>query len=257
MKPISFARSGRGAGGVEDELVAHRAAEQVVDRLLPHLAEEVPQREVDAADGVQDDPLAPVVQRGQVHLVPDLLDVGDQLALDEPGEVLLDDPGAELAAGGDGETDRAVVGLDLDDQRAEHVDAERLAALPVLGVPRHRGGDVVVDPVAGVLVVVVGAAAADHGRGRADRTLIASLAALGRRCAQALCTDSFAKLAHRTPSCRPWEDHDLAGVELTRGEPGEGGRRVVEADAVVDEMLQPRRGGTPPTRRSPGTRRDG
>ena len=38
---------------------------------------------------------------------------------------------------------------------------KRLAALAVLGVARHRRRDVVVDPVAGGLVVVVGAAAAD------------------------------------------------------------------------------------------------
>ena len=47
-------------------------------------------------------------------------------ALEEAGEVLLDDPGAELAAGGDREADGAVLGLDLDHQRAEHVDAEAL-----------------------------------------------------------------------------------------------------------------------------------
>ena len=88
---------GPGAGGVEGELVANRAAEQVVDRLLPHPAEQVPEREVDGADHVEDEPLAAVEERGPAHLVPDLLDVGDQRALDEAGQVPLDDPGAGLA----------------------------------------------------------------------------------------------------------------------------------------------------------------
>src|SRR5699024_195570 len=65
------------------------------------------------------------------------------------------------AAGGDGEADGAVIGLDLDHQRAQHVQAEELPRPGVLGVDRHRGGDVVVDPVIGALVVVVRAAAGD------------------------------------------------------------------------------------------------
>ena len=39
-----------------------------------------------------------------------------------------------------------------------------LAALPILGIRAHRRGDVVVDPMRGALVVIVGAAAA-HGVG--------------------------------------------------------------------------------------------
>ena len=87
MKPISLARSGRGPGRVEGELVADRAAEQVVDRLLADPAEQVPQREVDAGDRVEHDALAAVEERREVHLVPHLLDVGDQLALEEAGQV--------------------------------------------------------------------------------------------------------------------------------------------------------------------------
>jgi hypothetical protein len=78
--------------------------------------------------------------------------------------MLLDDERTDLAAGRDGKADRAVAGFDLHHQRAEHVDAERLPALAVLGVARHRRRDVVVDPVAFALVVVIGAAAA-HGKG--------------------------------------------------------------------------------------------
>src|SRR5699024_5495094 len=72
-----------------------------------------------------------------------------------------DYPVAEVPTGGDGEADGAVIGLDLDHQRAQHVQAEGLPRPGVLGVDRHRGGDVVVDPVIGALVVVVRAAAGD------------------------------------------------------------------------------------------------
>jgi hypothetical protein len=53
----------------------------------------------------------------------------------------------------------AVLGLDLDDQGAQHIDAEAAAALAVFGIFRHRRGDMIVDPVAVALVVIVGAAA--------------------------------------------------------------------------------------------------
>jgi hypothetical protein len=69
--------------------------------------------------------------------------------------------GGRLAAGGHREADRAVLGLDLDDQRAQHVDAEALARLAIFRIARHRRGDVIVDPVAFALVVIIGPAAAD------------------------------------------------------------------------------------------------
>src|SRR5699024_11256385 len=86
--------------------------------------------------------------------------------LEKARQVLLDDPGAEVAAGGDGEADGAVIGLDLDHQRAQHVQAEGLPRPGVLGVDRHRGGDVVVDPVIGALVVVVRGAAGGGAGGQ-------------------------------------------------------------------------------------------
>jgi hypothetical protein len=76
----------------------------------------------------------------------------------ESGQVLLDDPRARLACSGDREADRAVLGFHLDDEAAEHVAAKGLPALAIFRVFRHRGGDVVVDPVVTALVVVVRAA---------------------------------------------------------------------------------------------------
>jgi len=47
------------AGRVEGELIAHWAAEQRVHRLAAHLGEQVPQRQVNAGDGVDNDALRP------------------------------------------------------------------------------------------------------------------------------------------------------------------------------------------------------
>src|SRR6185437_2998678 len=78
--------------------------------------------------------------------------------------MFLDDERADFAARGHREADRAVARFDLHDQRAEHVDAERLAALAILGIARHRGGDVIVDPVSvGLIVIIRAAAANDEG----------------------------------------------------------------------------------------------
>jgi small GTP-binding protein len=49
-------------GGVELDFIAHCAAEQFMNRLLPQLSNQVPQRQVNAADSVQDQSLAAVVQ---------------------------------------------------------------------------------------------------------------------------------------------------------------------------------------------------
>src|SRR6218665_1575068 len=75
--------------------------------------------------------------------------------------MLLHDKAAQVAAGGDRKAHRSVRCLDLDHQRAEHVDAEALAALAVLGVFAHRRGDVIIAPVAAALLVVIGSPAAD------------------------------------------------------------------------------------------------
>lgn len=75
--------------------------------------------------------------------------------------MFFDDEGADLTARCYRETDRAVARFDLDDQRAEHIDTERLAALTIFGVTRHRCGNVIVDPVSVGLIVIIRPAAAD------------------------------------------------------------------------------------------------
>jgi len=56
-EPLCVVRPG--PGGVELQLVPDRPAEELVDRLLPDLAKQVVEGEVNGADGVQDDPLRP------------------------------------------------------------------------------------------------------------------------------------------------------------------------------------------------------
>lgn len=73
--------------------------------------------------------------------------------------MLLDDVGGRLAARGHGKADGAVAGFDFHHQGAEHVDAEGAATLAVLRVFAHWRGNVIVDPVAVGLVVIIRAAA--------------------------------------------------------------------------------------------------
>jgi hypothetical protein len=102
--------------------------------------------------------------RGEIHLVPDALDLRRITAFEEAGEMLLDQIASGLAACGDGEADRTVFGLDLDHERAEHVDAEAAARLTIFGIFRHRRGDMVIDPMAVRLIVIIRAAAAHDAR---------------------------------------------------------------------------------------------
>ncbi|MNX99419.1 hypothetical protein D3C86_1318650 [compost metagenome] len=148
---------GTRARGVEGQLVADRAAQHGEDRLLAQAAQQIPQRQIDAGYGVHDQTLAAVILGREIHLVPDLLDLGRIAPLQETGQVFFDDIGGGFTTGGHRKADHAVLGLDLDDQGAQHIDAEAAAALAVLGVFGHRRGDVVVDPVAVALVMIVGA----------------------------------------------------------------------------------------------------
>jgi hypothetical protein len=110
---------------VELDRVPHGAADHRVHRLVAKPAEQVPEREVDRGDRVQDEPLPPVEERRSPELIPDELDLVRALALDEAREVILDEPGRRHAAGRDADADRAVVRLGLDDDGAEHVEPER------------------------------------------------------------------------------------------------------------------------------------
>jgi len=74
------------------------------------------------------------------------------------------DIGDRLAARGYRESDRAVAGLDFNHQRAEDVDSETLTALTVLRVAAQRAGDVIVDPMAAGLIVIVAPATTNDQR---------------------------------------------------------------------------------------------
>ena len=161
-EPHLLGQVGPRPGGIELQLVAHRPAQQLVHRLLAQPAQQIPQRQIDAGDGVDHQTLATVILSRKIHLVPDLLDLAGIAPFQEPRQMLFHDEAGGLAAGCDRETHRAVIGFDFHHQRTQHVDAEALAALAVFGITRHGGGDMVVDPMTAALVVIVGAAAAHH-----------------------------------------------------------------------------------------------
>src|SRR5262249_20380718 len=102
-------------GAVGPDAVAVAAAEETVDRLLADLAHQVPQRDVDAADGVLDG-AAPALPE---HALPQLLADAGRLVGALADEVLPQhaDAGRDesLARHGAADADQPLVGDDLDD----------------------------------------------------------------------------------------------------------------------------------------------
>ena len=127
---------------VARHLVA-RAAEQPPHRLLQRLAADVPERDVDRADGVIGEPGLPAVAELAVHRVPDVGDAARIHAEDQRRDGVGDQRGSALGRrqAGDAVADDAGIGLDLDEDDGPvdgAVDARRL--------DRHRriegvGGD--------------------------------------------------------------------------------------------------------------------
>ena len=100
------------AGGIALAEVARHAAQQGVDRPAEHLAFDVPQRQVERADGV--DLLAPGrIEEGARHVLPEALDVLRILADQASRGLLQGVARAAFADAGD-----AGVGLDGDDEVA-------------------------------------------------------------------------------------------------------------------------------------------
>jgi hypothetical protein len=141
--------------GIKLQLVPHRTAQQLVHRLLPHLAQQIPQGQIHPGDGVEHQALASVKQGAVVHLVPDALDIADFGPFHETRQMALDDESCRLAACSHGKADIAGAVLNLHHQRAQHIDAKAASALPVGRVFGHRRGDVVVNPVAIGLIVII------------------------------------------------------------------------------------------------------
>ena len=116
--------------GVERDLVAHRAAQQLVDRLAERLAADVPQRDVDGAHAFHGGAAAAHVGEAAEQLVPEPLDVRRILAGDDRADLLqhraqraVRDLGrrGDLAPAGD-----ALVGGHLDEQELAPVGAAGL-----------------------------------------------------------------------------------------------------------------------------------
>ena len=83
--------------GVELDAVAHRPAEELVDRQVEDLAADVPERDVDGADAFDAGAAAAHVGEVAEDLVPDPLDVRGVLARDHAADLL--ERGAERAVG--------------------------------------------------------------------------------------------------------------------------------------------------------------
>ena len=135
-------------GGVELNFIAHRAAQQFVNRQPNHFAEQIPQRQVDAGNRIHHQAAGSgVVQGGVKHLVMDQFDIAAAFAFDKAVEVFFHDKAAHFARGRYRKAGLPVFGFHFNDQRAENVDAKRLAGLFILFIFAHRRGDMIVNPV--------------------------------------------------------------------------------------------------------------
>src|SRR5262249_31114796 len=74
---------GARTGRIEWLLGANRTAQQVIDGFAAELAKEIPEREIDARNGVKYQSFATVVLGGEVHLIPDEFVVPGIAALKE------------------------------------------------------------------------------------------------------------------------------------------------------------------------------
>ena len=113
-----FALLVEAAAGIGLDPIA-AAAEQAVERHPRHLAGDVPQRDVDAADPIHDDAAPAELAGAGEHLLPQPLDQQRVLAEQHRAEQIVDDvPGAAAADAGLADAGDAIIGLDLDQEAA-------------------------------------------------------------------------------------------------------------------------------------------
>ena len=110
------------AGRIGFDVAPERSAEQLPYRLAMDLTHNVPQGDVDAADGSHDRPLAAEVARPVVHGEPQTLCIKRVLADDHVGKTVANDRcrdmrHLEALAEGLAPADKAVVGTDFDKRR--------------------------------------------------------------------------------------------------------------------------------------------
>ena len=95
------------------------AAEQAIERQIGDLTGDVPERDVDAADRIHNNPAAAVLARPREHLLPQPLDQERVLADQHRLQDLLDDVAGDATADpGLADPDHPLVGLDLDKEAA-------------------------------------------------------------------------------------------------------------------------------------------
>src|SRR5476649_602658 len=74
-KTHALCLSGEGASAIEGEVVFGPPSDQLVDGLAAQFGDEIPQREINDADGGERQSLSPVEQAGAKELVPYPVDV--------------------------------------------------------------------------------------------------------------------------------------------------------------------------------------
>ena len=129
-----------GVGGITENAVLDRAAEQFVHRPAQQLPFQVPERVINGADGVAGHPDGAVWRGGAPHHVPQLLGRHGVLPIQQLGKVIVDDRADRSRHVGEAQPPGAIICGD-DTGRA------RPAITPattghVVGVPIHRADEV-------------------------------------------------------------------------------------------------------------------
>ena len=112
--------------GIGADRLSLRAAEQLVDRLSGRFADNIPEGDVDAAHGVDNDAAPPIINRVFIHALPERCDFEGVLPDEQFAEAArdtvrgrrLDDGFDDIGRGRDfAEADNPGIGVDADDQR--------------------------------------------------------------------------------------------------------------------------------------------
>ena len=129
----------RSVGGVAEDFVLHRPAEQLIDGAVQQLAFEVPQCVVHRAYGVAGESVSSVWRGRAAHGVPALFDRHRALPAQQRREVVVDDGEDGPAHRGHPKPPRSVLGGH--DAGGALPLRRPSAPAEVAGVPRHRAGE--------------------------------------------------------------------------------------------------------------------
>ena len=121
------------AGGIAEDLILLRAAEQFIDRALQELALEVPERNIERADGIAGQAARPIGRSHTHHHIPELFSRHAILTCQRRGKVIIDHAHHRAAVDGNAEAGCAILRGDEDRGALPLGARERVAQFGIAG----------------------------------------------------------------------------------------------------------------------------